>query len=220
MNPSDIAVTTLLLGQSAFYASGHSNSFASFDLTNGFNGIKSSRAVAVALQALLSNFFGPVWWSLASLRMLLACLEGQNVVSAAQSKKGAVGTRHGANGMTNENGTSYANDDSQWDTRSQSGKIGNIMDSRTDEGIMHDLVNSTGSLAHPRRSFFEHLTLQTFYTASTSLAVTLACIWRRNDPTIWTVLTPKCLNILLWTHFQQVLINFVLCTGIWVFVVG
>ena len=106
LHPSDIAVTSLLLGQSAFYASGHSNSFASFDLTNGFNGIETSRAVAVALQALLSNYFGPVWWSLSSLRMLLAWQEARHLASPTQSVELVVSPQIHLNGRVEEQNAS------------------------------------------------------------------------------------------------------------------
>ncbi|OCK76489.1 alkaline phosphatase-like protein [Lepidopterella palustris CBS 459.81] len=187
MSPSDIAVTTLLLGQSAFYASGHGNSFASFDLTNGFNGIESSRALAVALQALLSNYFGPVWWSLASLRMILAWVQARSISTPTHPKPQGSSTN------------------------------GSLQDAA--KTLRHG-SSKLESLAPSRSPFLEHLTLQTFYSSSTSLAVLLACIWRRDDPTIWTVLTPKCLNIVLWACFQQFLVNCTLCAGIWLFVVG
>jgi hypothetical protein len=258
MNPADIAVTTLLLGQSAFFASGHSNSFASFDLTNGFNGIESSRAVAVALQALLSNYFGPVWWSLSSLRLLLAWRENRIVTSKVSSTAQAPQPK-AAGGIFLEDRSeqqldshvSRDNEDHAKDVVSNGQVVGNgqmnghangrnnghlnghvkeqvgsdikggqikTMLPASDDLNRHKSAKST-SLAYRRNAFAEHLTLQTFYTASTSLAVLLACIWKRNDPSIWTVLTPKCLNIILWAVFQQLMVNGMFCTVIWLFVV-
>lgn len=49
MDPSEIAVTTLLPGQSAFYASGRNNSFASLDMMNGYNGIDNTNDEANVL---------------------------------------------------------------------------------------------------------------------------------------------------------------------------
>ena len=49
---------------------------------NGNNGIvhtnNNLNVLAVSLQTILSDWLGSVWWSLASLRMLLAWLEATN----------------------------------------------------------------------------------------------------------------------------------------------
>ncbi|KAF1832635.1 hypothetical protein BDW02DRAFT_570822, partial [Decorospora gaudefroyi] len=266
MTLSEIAVTTLLLGQSAFYASGHSNSFASFDLTNGFNGIETSRAIAVALQALLSNYFAPVWWSLSGLRLLLAWSEAQDIVPHSNLERRLASMMVATNGIAKGNRTSelteqylpvkethtdgYANGHEKSTRNGDRPAAGytnghstgisnghtNVISERYLSGIAngHDkmvfvaesrntddtpLSSLNGSPTITRNAFAEHLTLQTFYTASTSLAVLMACVWKRNDQSIWTVLTPKCLNIILWAVFQQLIVNSVLCTVIWIFVV-
>lgn len=81
-HPSEIAVITPLLCQNTFYAGDRNNCFASYDLMNGNNGIVHTNNdlnfLAVSLQAILSDWLGSVWWSLASLRMLLAWLEATN----------------------------------------------------------------------------------------------------------------------------------------------
>lgn len=230
MNPSEIAVTNLLLGQSAFYASGHSNSFASFDLTNGFNGIETSRAIAVALQALLSNYFGPVWWSLSSLRLLLAWSENQ--------KQSTSGTNIGTSKSSNQCPESVSRSKNHINGREKdsnvqaitthNGHAKYVSNGQRVEKVERDVngletsqqykaVESKQS-THNRKAFAEYLALQSFYTATTSLAVLIACIWKRNDPSIWTVLTPKCLNIILWAVFQHLMVNFILCTAVWMFV--
>lgn len=75
--------------------------------------------------------------------------------------------------------------------------------------------NHNGGVFQDRRPFFENLTLLTMFTASSTLAVMLACIWLRDDPTLWTVLAPKYVNAALWALFHHLMINVVLCTGIW-----
>ncbi|KAF2183579.1 hypothetical protein K469DRAFT_690031 [Zopfia rhizophila CBS 207.26] len=170
-----------------------------------FSGRISRKATLVGIVELANLYL----WSLTLPEhlVLFTIFDLQLQWLPTQSEKEAVSTRYGPNGVAKENGTSYVNGKSQRDANGHAGNIGNIMDSRTDEETINDNANKTGSLAHGGRSFFQHLTLQTFYTASTSLAVMLACIWPRNDPTIWTVLAPKCLNILLWACFQQLLFN-------------
>nr|QSQ85905.1 GPI-ethanolamine phosphate transferase [Preussia typharum] len=216
-SPSEIAVTVLLLGQSAFYASGHSNSFSSFDLTNGFNGIETSRAVAVALQALLSNYFGPVWWSLASLRLLLAWSEARVISAPEQSKMRPEITVSSPKGQEQTNGTSEIERGRKLHANGRTDR--RATSPRFDQKKLGESPKVNNSSTHGRSPVFEHLTLQTLHTAFTSLAVILVCVWRRNDPTIWTVLTPKCLNIILWACFQQLMVNLILSTAIWVFVV-
>ncbi|KAH0595098.1 hypothetical protein MHUMG1_07398 [Metarhizium humberi] len=66
----ETATTVLLLGQSGFYSMGRSNSIATLDLLNGFNGLGASSVVGVMLQTVLSNWIGPVWWLFAGLRLL------------------------------------------------------------------------------------------------------------------------------------------------------
>lgn len=72
MDTEELSATILLLAQSSFYASGRGNSIASIDLANVFNGLDGSSVPAVMLQALLSNWVGPAWWSLTALRLLSA----------------------------------------------------------------------------------------------------------------------------------------------------
>jgi len=216
LSPSDIAVTTLLLGQSAFFASGHSNSFASYDLTYGFNGIETPRVLAVALQVLFTNFLGPVWWSLASLRLLQAWLEGKNTSIPMQTEKEVTGTRPIYNGASKENGMLKVHDKIQ--ANATGSNIDKTKDSKVVNGSLPGTAINTLSTMQSSQPFSEHLTLQTFHTAFTTLTVIFACIWRRNDPTIWTVLTPKCLNLLLYACFQQSMVHCVLCIGIWAFI--
>ncbi|RYP07496.1 hypothetical protein DL765_009140 [Monosporascus sp. GIB2] len=193
---SEIAVTALLLGQSSFYASGRNDSVASLDLMNGFNGVGESNIVAVFFQTLTSNWLGPIWWSLASLRLLLAWLEAQNVsaTSGLQSGKTAAPSR-----VPPSSGVSLFN--GKDDTAAASKR------KTTREG-------------ENRRPLFEFLGFQTFYMGTSSLAVMLACLWQRNDPALWTVLAPKYVNTALWTVFYHVLMTAVLGTGVWGVVVG
>ncbi|KAJ5809733.1 uncharacterized protein N7503_001951 [Penicillium pulvis] len=85
-NPSKISLTVLLLAQSAFFSGGRNNSFASLDMMNGYNGISNAESTLnitlVTLQTILSNWIGPVWWSLAGLRLLSATTDSKIRVSS------------------------------------------------------------------------------------------------------------------------------------------
>ena len=165
---SEISVTSLLLLQSSFYAMGRNNSIASLDLLNGFNGLGRTDVTAVIFQTLVSNWIGPVWWSLASLRMLLAWVEAQ-----------------------------------QANTHTGNGKLA---------------LNGHNNNTHARHAILEHLTFQTIFIASSSLAVMMAWIWKQNDPLVWTILAPKYVNTAVWAVFHHVGINVFVCGGLWAFV--
>lgn len=63
-------MTTLLLAQTSFFALGNNNAISSIDLSNSYNGISNYNVLAVGLLVFLSNWAGPVWWSLAGVLML------------------------------------------------------------------------------------------------------------------------------------------------------
>ena len=184
---------------------------------NGYNGINhtnsDSNVLAVSLQTIFSNWLGPVWWSLASLRLLLAWLDNQDGQTALLRKSKTDSADSAYSGVITKN--------KEVSLHSEPGlksiDIGN--DPLSSSLINNEPAPSTdyriGRAAHHRRPFFEHLLFQTFFTASSTLAVMLACIWLRDDPVLWTVLAPKYVNAALWAVFHQFLINDVLCTCLW-----
>ncbi|KAH8733139.1 alkaline-phosphatase-like protein, partial [Phaeosphaeriaceae sp. PMI808] len=70
MTSSAVTLTTLFLSQTAFFALGNSNSISSIDLSNSYNGISGYNVVAVGLLVFLSNWAGPIYWSLAGVLLL------------------------------------------------------------------------------------------------------------------------------------------------------
>lgn len=207
LTSSEVSLTSLVLAQSSFYASGGSNSVASLDITNGFNGIQGYNVTAVFLQTVLSNWVGPVWWTLGGLRLLLAWLE--NSQQTAKHQNGSVTTNSKAiqngNGHTNRHAKALSNGN---------GAVNG------DKSSTKSKARAVPALPGSGDAFFGYLTIQTFYTASSSLAVMLACVWLRDDPSLWTVLAPKYVYVGLWTVFQQLLVNFGLCTLVWWVVVS
>lgn len=87
--PSTVSLTVLLLTQSAFFSGGRNNSLASLDMMNGYNGISHTdsmlNVILVSLQTILSNWIGPVWWSLAGLRLLSATTISKTRASGLQA---------------------------------------------------------------------------------------------------------------------------------------
>jgi ethanolaminephosphotransferase len=59
-----------LLTQTSFFALGNSNSISSIDLSTSYNGISGYNVGAVGILVFLSNWAGPVFWSLAGILLL------------------------------------------------------------------------------------------------------------------------------------------------------
>lgn len=66
-----ISVSTLLLQQVSFFSMGNSNSLATIDLSNAYNGISSYQIGLVGILTFVSNWIGPLYWSLSGLSLLI-----------------------------------------------------------------------------------------------------------------------------------------------------
>lgn len=152
----------------------------------------------MALQALLSNYFGPVWWALASLRLLHAWRQAQAASRTPQDNGQA------ANSVNTKGHKAPEASNHQLDSKEKRAKATQAA------RIGIEQVSN-----HGKSPFVEHMALQSLYTAFSSMAVVAVCLWRRNDLTLWTVLTPKCLNVILWVCFEHFMINIVLSTALW-----
>lgn len=64
LSPSEISLTTLFLAQTAYFASANNNAISSVDLSNAYNGVSGYNAVVVGLLVFVSNWAGPIWWSI------------------------------------------------------------------------------------------------------------------------------------------------------------
>ncbi|KAF1915476.1 alkaline-phosphatase-like protein [Ampelomyces quisqualis] len=84
LSPTAITLTTLLLSQTSFFALGNSNAISSIDLSNAYNGVSAYNVLAVGLLVFLSNWAGPVYWSLAGLLLLGSHAKTQRYVDTAQ----------------------------------------------------------------------------------------------------------------------------------------
>jgi ethanolaminephosphotransferase len=70
LTPTQITITTLLLGYTSFFAMGNSNAISSIDLSNAYNGVSGYNVLAVGILVFASNWAGPIWWSVTGLKML------------------------------------------------------------------------------------------------------------------------------------------------------
>lgn len=64
-----LVVFILILQHATFFAFGSSNSLASVDLSNAYNGVESYNIFFVGVLTFVSNWIGPLYWSMAGLAM-------------------------------------------------------------------------------------------------------------------------------------------------------
>jgi ethanolaminephosphotransferase len=87
LSPTAVTLTTLLLTQTSFFALGNSNSISSIDLSNSYNGVSGYNVGAVGLLVFLSNWAGPVYWSLAGILLLGSHGKTQRYIDTSELHK-------------------------------------------------------------------------------------------------------------------------------------
>ncbi|WLF78026.1 major facilitator super transporter protein [Lodderomyces elongisporus] len=65
-------VSSVCLGlqQLTFFFMGNTNSLATVDLSNAYNGVKSYDVILVGILTFISNFAGPIFWSFSAIQLL------------------------------------------------------------------------------------------------------------------------------------------------------
>ncbi|KAL8964943.1 MAG: hypothetical protein Q9197_006738, partial [Variospora fuerteventurae] len=71
LSPSEISLTAIMLQYASFFAFGGSNAISSIDLSNSYNGISGYNVAMVGVLTFCSNWAGPVWWTFASMILLV-----------------------------------------------------------------------------------------------------------------------------------------------------
>lgn len=66
----EVTVLALLLQYASFFTFGGTNSIATVDLSNAYNGISGYSVIAVGILTFISNWTGPIWWSFGVLQLL------------------------------------------------------------------------------------------------------------------------------------------------------
>ena len=79
---TEISITSILFQFSSFFAFGGTNAISSVDLSNAYNGISGYNVSLVGILTFISNWAGPIWWTIATCE-LLTCVEGKAVSDAA-----------------------------------------------------------------------------------------------------------------------------------------
>ncbi|KIW20627.1 hypothetical protein PV08_01203 [Exophiala spinifera] len=78
---SEISILALLAQYASFFTFGGTNSIATIDLSNAYNGVSGYNIVAVGALTFVSNWAGSVWWAFAVCQLY----------SASQLREGGIG---------------------------------------------------------------------------------------------------------------------------------
>lgn len=78
--------TALLWVLSSFFLLGNSNSIASIDISNAYVGIQAYDIILTGVLTFVSNWAGPIWWSLATVMMMSWDLEWELAWTAQTSE--------------------------------------------------------------------------------------------------------------------------------------
>ncbi|KIW76089.1 hypothetical protein Z517_10834 [Fonsecaea pedrosoi CBS 271.37] len=65
----EITILALLFQYASFFTFGSTNSIATIDLSNAYNGVSGYNVAAVGILTFVSNWAGPIWWSFAILQL-------------------------------------------------------------------------------------------------------------------------------------------------------
>lgn len=75
LSSTEVSLTSIILQHASFFAFGGSNAISSVDLSNGYNGVSGYNAVTVGILTFCSNWAGPIWWTCATMILLVRCQE-------------------------------------------------------------------------------------------------------------------------------------------------
>ncbi|KAK4193632.1 GPI ethanolamine phosphate transferase 2 [Podospora australis] len=71
LSPVELTTSSLLLQHASFFAAGGSNAISSVDLSSAYNGVSEYSAPLVGVLTFISNWAGPLWWTVATTVLLL-----------------------------------------------------------------------------------------------------------------------------------------------------
>lgn len=71
LSPTEITTCSILLQYTYFFAFGGSNAISSVDLSSAYNGVSGFNVIVVGFLTLISNWAGPIFWTLATNVLLI-----------------------------------------------------------------------------------------------------------------------------------------------------
>lgn len=181
-----LSITILILQHMSFFAMGNSNSLASLDLSNAYNGVSSYNIILVGILTFIGNFAGPLYWSATGLSILLEddirseILRAHLLRSSEQLKEI----------MTQ---------------RTKEEKRGEVM--VINRRKFEESVSMIGQNVVTLR-----IVISQVFFSGVLVGILGACIALKDHLFIWTVFSPKLLYSIAWVILQHVTVDVIICT--------
>jgi ethanolamine phosphate transferase 2 subunit G len=190
LSPTQISTSTLILGHVSFYALGNSNAISSIDLSNAYNGVAGYNVLAVGILLFVSNWAGPIWWTVGAMNLIVA----QHANLESEAAKGAEKKRAWVEAERELLAAKAS-------TQQQGARITPNPQISSDIGL--------------KDSYLTYFSIATLFTSGSLLAVQIACTAMRTHLFIWTVFSPKYLYSMAWTLGFHFLVNLGLNGSLW-----
>lgn len=185
-----IALTSLLLSQTTYFAFGGSNSISSIDLSNAYNGVADYNILAVGVLLFASNWAGAVWWCSAAVTLLLP-----RPVTETTDIPQKPAPSHSRPWIEQERAK----------LRSDASPAPKIDTTES---------NNHKSASEPS-AWTLYTTATTAFTAASLIAIMAACTLLRTHLFIWTVFSPKYLYAMAWAVGWHLVVCLGLGWGLW-----
>ncbi len=222
---ADIATLSILFQHVAFFALGGSNSIASVDLSNAYNGVSGYNVVVVGVLTFIGNWAGPVWWASATHLLLLQKLradcassassavvtedadQDSAVASAAQPRRGR---EQPTSALTKTRWVGEEWNEGQHGKEKEKGDGKEGDEKRSAEEGPGTHRSTTVTTATLIVSAITHqVALHSAFTCVSLVFVMAACTALRAHLFIWSVFSPKYLYAIAWSVGQHLLVNVV-----------
>ncbi|KAI9689569.1 MAG: major facilitator super transporter protein [Bathelium mastoideum] len=178
-----VALTTLLMAYSSFFALGGSNAISSIDLSNAYNGVAGYEVGMVGVLVFFGNWAGPIWWASQSWIWL------EGVDKRLGSERERVKEKKNQRNWVQEERDLL---------RDRNNSTTNVVSIAQGKAI--PATSNFGTRAQGVQSpFFAQLTVLTLFATVSLLAVQVACMALRTHLFIWTVFSPKYLYTMAWS---------------------
>ena len=196
LTPTQITLSTILLAQVSFFALGNSNAISGIDLGNAYNGVSGYNVVAVGILLFISNWAGPIWWSVAGVVLLVdSARPAQSAISPSPPVQAATADVWAGNDKSGKQKRSWVSQEHRL--------LAPVVDLNS-ESATSSREPSREEAANAIRA---HLALQSLFTMAALLAVMLACTILRTHLFIWTVFSPKYLYAMAWNLVFHLLVT-------------
>lgn len=203
-----LSITILFMQHVSFFAMGNSNSLASIDLSNAYNGLSNYNIVAVGLLTFIGNWAGPLYWSITAISILLEDkVRPELMKSYAEYFSSIVSQEKNA---ASKNDTKHAKEKKHKNKNGSAKKQQEALAAPTQPRKENPTVGFT-SICPQGVITLRIIINQVFFSAELA-GILGACIVLKDHLFIWTVFSPKLLYAVAWVVIQHAIIDIGICT--------